>query len=173
MSRKYTPFNEHIIIRRNAEQETSESGLVYIPEEHRDKPQEGEVLAVGRGYVTKDGIIPLQVAEGDLVVFGRYSGNDVKMGGEMVCIIKEDELLASYEVTGEDELIQEPKPVKEQYVDQFRYEFLQATARSLRKEGYSLPGTTAALRDANEQCQPQLSDKELEEITDKVFSEDE
>lgn len=89
----YKPVHEHIIVRRKAPETTTEGGLI-IPDDNQEKPAEGEVLAVGSGYRTPQGIVPLEVKKGDYIVFGKYSGNDVRMNGEDVAIIKEDEILA-------------------------------------------------------------------------------
>jgi chaperonin GroES len=172
MGRKYVPVHEHIIVRRDHEEEMSPGGNLYIPEQNRDKPQEGEVLAVGSGYRTPQGLIPLEVKEGDRVVFGRYSGNDVKMGGEMVVILKEEELLATFTFTGEDEPIQEPALVINKKTGDERLPFLASLAAKYRAEGYSLPSTTASLRQDNEeQCEPPVPEAEVSQLVDAIFAE--
>jgi chaperonin GroES len=172
MGRKYTPVHEHIIVRRDNEEEMSPGGNIVIPEQNRDKPQEGEVLAVGSGYRTPQGIVPLEVKEGDRVVFGRYSGNDVKMGGEMVVILKEEELLATFTFTGEDEPIQEPVPIVTKKTGNERLSFLAGLGAKYRAEGYSLPSTTASLRQDNEeQCDPPLLMEEVEQLAEASFAE--
>jgi chaperonin GroES len=172
MGRKYVPVHEHIIVRRDHEEEMSPSGNLYIPEQNRDKPQEGEVLAVGSGYRTPQGITPLEVKEGDRVVFGRYSGNDVKMGGEMVVILKEEELLATFTFTGEDEPIQEPTPVIAKKTGDERLSLMATLGAKYRAEGYSLPSTTASLRQDNEeQCDPPLFEEEISKLAEAIFAE--
>jgi chaperonin GroES len=172
MGRKYVPVHEHIIVRRDHEEEMSPGGNLYIPEQNRDKPQEGEVLAVGSGYRTPQGLIPLEVKEGDRVVFGRYSGNDVKMGGEMVVILKEEELLATFTFTGDDEPIHESAPAVTKKIGDERLSFLAGLGAKYRAEGYSLPSTTASLRQDNEeQCDPPLFEEEVSKLAEAIFAE--
>jgi chaperonin GroES len=69
-------------------------GGLYIPDSAKEKPQEGEVVAVGKGKRLEDGkVVPLDVAVGDRILFGKYSGSDIKMDGEEYMIMREDEVL--------------------------------------------------------------------------------
>jgi chaperonin GroES len=75
------------------EEETTRGGIV-IPDTAKDKPQEGEVIAVGKGKVNEKGrLFPLDVKEGDRVLFGKFAGSEIKIAGEKLLIIREDEVL--------------------------------------------------------------------------------
>jgi chaperonin GroES len=90
---KIHPLHDRILAKRVAERTTSAGGLI-IPDSAKEKPQEGKVLAVGKGTVTEDGKkIPLDVKAGDRVLFGKYSGNEVTLDGEEYLIMKEDDVL--------------------------------------------------------------------------------
>ena len=87
------PLHDRIVVQRIEEGEVRRGGLI-IPDSAKEKPQEGKVLAVGTGTVTEDGKkIPLDVKEGDRVLFGKYSGNEVTLDGEEYLIMKEDDVL--------------------------------------------------------------------------------
>ena len=171
MARKYTPLHENIIVRRTSELEVSAGGI-YIPEQNRDKPSEGIILGVGSGYRTPAGIVPLEVKEGDLVAFGRYAGNDVKQNGEDVVILKEDELLATYTVEGEDEPIVAPKPAVVKVTGDDRLSLLAQKGAEEKANGFAQHATTATLRQINEeQCDPPLADIEIEVLTEEIFKD--
>ena len=88
------PLHDRIIVQRLDEGEQQIGGII-IPDSAREKPQQGKVLAVGDGKITEDGTrIPLDVRSGDLILFGKYSGQDIKLDGEEYLIVKEDEVLA-------------------------------------------------------------------------------
>ena len=90
---KLTPLHDRILVRRVEEAETTRGGII-IPETAKDKPQEGEVIAVGKGKVTEEGKVrPLDVKEGDRVLFGKYSGTEIKIDGEELLIMREEEVL--------------------------------------------------------------------------------
>ena len=94
MSMKLVPLHDRILVRRVEEAGTTRGGIV-IPETAKDKPQEGEVIAAGKGKVNEKGrLIPLDVKEGDRVLFGKYAGSEIKINGEELLIIREDEVLA-------------------------------------------------------------------------------
>jgi len=94
MAVNITPLHDRVLVQRLEEKETVKSGII-IPDSAKEKPQEGEVIAVGAGKVTDEGKrIPLDVKPGDRVLFGKYSGNDIKIDGEEYMILKEDEILA-------------------------------------------------------------------------------
>jgi chaperonin GroES len=83
-----------MVVRRIEEKETAKGGII-IPDTAKEKPQEGEVLAVGNGKILENGTkIPLDVKIGDKILFGKYSGTDIKIDGEDVLILREDEVLA-------------------------------------------------------------------------------
>jgi len=171
MARKYKPLHENIIVRRTSELEVSAGGI-YIPETNRDKPSEGVVLGVGSGYRTPAGLVPLEVQEGDLVAFGRYAGNDVKQNGEDVVILKEDELLATYTVDGEDEPIVAPKPAVVKVTGEARLALLAQEGAKEKVSGFAQHATTATLRGINEeQCDPPLTDAEIEQLTEEIFKD--
>ncbi len=94
---KLRPLQDRILIKRVAEKETVKGGII-IPDTAKEKPQEGEVVAVGNGKKTDDGkVIPLDVKPGDRVLFGKYSGNDIKIDEEEYLILREDEILGVLE----------------------------------------------------------------------------
>ena len=87
------PLHDRIVVRRIEEQESKVGGL-FIPDSAKEKPQQGEVIAVGNGKRTEDGkLIPLDVKAGDRILFGKYSGSDIKLDGEEYMIMREDEVL--------------------------------------------------------------------------------
>lgn len=88
------PLHDRIVVRRIEESETMRGGL-YIPDSAKEKPQQGEVLAVGAGRVDKSGkrVAP-EVKAGDRVLFGKYSGSEVKIDDQEALIMREDEILA-------------------------------------------------------------------------------
>jgi chaperonin GroES len=91
------PLYDRIVIRRIEEQETKVGGL-FIPDSAKEKPQEGEVVAVGKGKRMEDGkIVPLDVQAGDRILFGKYSGSEIRIDGEELLIMREDEVLGVLE----------------------------------------------------------------------------
>lgn len=88
-----TPLHDRVLVRRLEEKETVKGGII-IPDSAKEKPQEGEVIAVGNGRREKGVLIPLDVKPGDRILFGKYSGNDIKIDDEEYLILKEDEILA-------------------------------------------------------------------------------
>lgn len=94
---KLRPLHDRILIKRIEEKETVKGGII-IPDTAKEKPQEGEVVAVGGGKKTEEGkIIPLDVKAGDRVLFGKYSGNDIKIDDQEYLILREDEVLGVLE----------------------------------------------------------------------------
>ena len=96
---KIRPLHDRVVVRRIEEKETVQGGII-IPDTAKEKPQEGEILAVGQGKRLDDGkIYPLDVKVGDRVLFGKYSGSEipVKIEGEDVLIMREDEILGVVE----------------------------------------------------------------------------
>ena len=91
------PLYDRIVVKRIEEQETKVGGL-FIPDSAKEKPQEGEVVAVGNGKRGEDGkVIPLDVKAGDRILFGKYSGSDIKIDGTEYMIMREDEVLGVLE----------------------------------------------------------------------------
>src|SRR6266498_583314 len=90
---KIRPLYDRIVVKRVEEKEQMQGGL-YIPDTAKEKPQEGEVVAVGKGKRLEDGkVIPLDVQAGDRILFGKYSGSDIKLDGQEYLIMREDEVL--------------------------------------------------------------------------------
>ena len=88
------PLHDRVIVKRLDNERTTASGIV-IPESATEKPDQGEVLAVGTGKRTEDGkVLPMDVKVGDKVLFGKYAGQTVKVDGDEVLVIREDEILA-------------------------------------------------------------------------------
>jgi len=91
------PLHDRIVVRRIEQKETLQGGL-YIPDSAKEKPQEGEVVAVGKGKRLEDGkVVALDVKAGDRILFGKYSGSDIKIDGEEYLIMREDEVLGVLE----------------------------------------------------------------------------
>jgi chaperonin GroES len=91
------PLHDRIVVRRVEEKETQKGGII-IPDSAKEKPQEGEVVAVGKGKRNDDGkLLALDVKIGDHILFGKYSGNDIKIDGEELLIMREDEVLGVLE----------------------------------------------------------------------------
>ena len=94
------PLEDRIVVKPSEEEQTTVSGIV-IPDTAKEKPQEGEVIAVGDGKRKDDGTrIPLDVQAGDRVLFGKYSGSEIKVDGEEYLIMREDEILGIIERAG-------------------------------------------------------------------------
>ena len=90
---KLTPLHDRILVRRLDEAETVRGGII-IPDTAKEKPQEGEVIAVGAGKKNDKGERqPVDVKEGDRILFGKYAGNEIKIDGEELLIIREEEVL--------------------------------------------------------------------------------
>ncbi len=91
------PLYDRIVVKRIEAQEVMQGGL-YIPDSAKEKPQEGEVVAVGKGKRLEDGkVIALDVQVGDRILFGKYSGSDIKLDGVEYMIMREDEVLGILE----------------------------------------------------------------------------
>lgn len=90
---KFRPLHDRIVVKRITAEEKSAGGII-IPDTAKEKPQQGKVIAVGKGKVEKDGkVTPLDVKEGDTILFGKYSGQEIKMDGEEYLIMREEEIL--------------------------------------------------------------------------------
>jgi len=93
MSVKLTPLHDRILVRRIEEGETVRGGII-IPDSAKEKPQEGVVIAAGKGKTNEKGeTFPLAVREGDRILFGKYAGNEIKLDGEELLIMREEEVL--------------------------------------------------------------------------------
>jgi chaperonin GroES len=89
----FTPLHDRILVRRVEETETVRGGII-IPDSAKEKPQEGEVISVGKGKSNDEGkVFPLDVKAGDRVLFGKYSGTEIKIDGEEFLIMREEEVL--------------------------------------------------------------------------------
>ena len=94
---KIRPLGDRILLKRIEEEQKSKGGIL-IPDTAREKPQEGKVVAVGKGKLLEDGkLVPLEVKKGDRVLFGKYSGSEVKLVGEEHLIVREDDILGVME----------------------------------------------------------------------------
>src|SRR5712675_434743 len=93
MATKFTPLHDRILVRRVEEEGTTRGGII-IPDSAKDKPQEGEVISAGNGKISEEGKVrPLDVKEGDRILFGKYSGTEIKLDGEDFIIMREEEVL--------------------------------------------------------------------------------
>jgi chaperonin GroES len=91
------PLYDRIVVKRIEEKESVQGGII-IPDSAKEKPQEGEVVAVGKGKRLEDGkVIPLDVKVGDRILFGKYSGNEIKLDNDEFLIMREDEVLGVLE----------------------------------------------------------------------------
>ena len=91
---KVRPLHDRLIVERVEEKETVKGGII-IPDTAKEKPQQGKVIAAGNGKTKDDGKrLPLDVKAGDLILFGKYSGQEIKLDGEEYLIMREDEVLA-------------------------------------------------------------------------------
>jgi chaperonin GroES len=94
---KIRPLHDRVIIRRLEEERTSPGGIV-IPDTATEKPIRGKVIAVGSGRITEKGEVrPLDIKKGDTVLFGKYSGTEVKVDGEELVVMREDDIMAVIE----------------------------------------------------------------------------
>jgi chaperonin GroES len=95
--KKIRPLYDRIVVQRVEEKETVRGGII-IPDSAKEKPQEGKVIAAGKGKMLEDGkVIPLDVQVGQRILFGKYSGNDIKLDGEEYLLMREDEVLGILE----------------------------------------------------------------------------
>jgi len=94
---KIRPLQDRVIVKRLEEEEKTKGGII-IPDTAKEKPQEGKVIAVGKGKLTDEGkVIPLDVKVGDRILFGKYAGTEVKIEGEEHLIMREDDILGIIE----------------------------------------------------------------------------
>ena len=101
MATTITPLHDRVIIKRLDESSEKTAGGLFIPDSAKEKPQEGEVIAAGAGKYKEDGSRQtLDVKKGDRVLFGKYSGSEIKLDGEEFLIMREDEILGIIERAG-------------------------------------------------------------------------
>jgi len=93
MAVNVTPLHDRVLVKRIEEKETVKGGII-IPDTAKEKPQEGEVIAAGPGRYEKGERVPLDVKAGDRILFGKYSGSDIKIDDEEFLILREEEILA-------------------------------------------------------------------------------
>jgi chaperonin GroES len=94
MSVQIAPLHDRVLVRRLEEKETAKGGII-IPDTAKEKPQEGEVIAVGAGKIEKGKRVPLDVKAGDRILFGKYTGNDITLEGQEYLILREEDILAT------------------------------------------------------------------------------
>jgi chaperonin GroES len=93
---KIRPLGERLVVKRSVEEEKTAGGII-IPDTAKEKPLEGTVVAVGSGTTLKNGkVVPLEVKEGDRVLFGKYAGTEIKVEGQELVLLREEDLLAVY-----------------------------------------------------------------------------
>jgi chaperonin GroES len=98
MATKIRPLADRLIVKRLEEQEQKSAGGIIIPDTAKEKPQEGKVIAVGKGRVNDEGkVLPLDVKAGDRILFGKYSGSEIKIDGEEHLILREEDVLGIVE----------------------------------------------------------------------------
>ncbi len=98
---RFRPLHDRVLVRRIEEEEKTKGGII-IPDTAKEKPQQGEVIAVGPGARTEDGkLIPMDVKVGDKILFGKWAGTEVKLEGEEYLILKESDILGVLEETEE------------------------------------------------------------------------
>ena len=90
-----TPLRDRVLVRRFEEKESAKGGII-IPDTAKEKPQEGEVMAVGAGKIEKGKRVPLDVKVGDRILFGKYTGNDITIDDQEYLILREEEILAKF-----------------------------------------------------------------------------
>jgi chaperonin GroES len=88
-----TPLHDRVLVRRLEEKETAKGGII-IPDTAKEKPHEGEVIAIGAGKIEKGKRVPLDVKVGDRILFGKYTGNDILVDDQEYLILREEEILA-------------------------------------------------------------------------------
>ena len=93
MTINITPLHDRVLVRRLEEKDAAKGGII-IPDSAKEKPQEGEVVAVGAGKLEKGHRVPLDVKAGDRILFGKYSGNEIKIDDQEYLIFREEDILA-------------------------------------------------------------------------------
>jgi chaperonin GroES len=98
MTVNITPLHDRVLVRRLEQTETAKGGII-IPDTAKEKPQEGEVIAVGAGKLEKGHRVPLDVKAGDRILFGKYTGSEIKIDGQEYLILREEEILVKVGAT--------------------------------------------------------------------------
>jgi len=94
---KIRPLGDHVVVKRMKEEEKSKGGII-IPDTAKEKPQEGEIVAAGKGKVSDDGkVLPMDVKAGDRILYGKYSGTEIKIDGDDYLIMHQDDILGILE----------------------------------------------------------------------------
>jgi chaperonin GroES len=93
---KIKPLGDRVLVRPLQKEETTRGGIV-LPDSAKEKPQEGEIIAIGKGKWVNDKFIPLDVKVGDKVIYSKYGGDEIKIDGEEVKLLREDDILAVFE----------------------------------------------------------------------------
>ena len=94
---KIRPLHDRVIVRRKEEERTSPGGIV-LPDNAKEKPVQGEILAVGKGKILENGTVrPMDLKVGDRVLFGKYSGSEVKLDGEELLVMREEDIMGVLE----------------------------------------------------------------------------
>jgi chaperonin GroES len=94
---KFRPLHDRILVERVESEEVTKGGII-LPDTAKEKPQQGKVIAVGSGKKTEEGkLIPLEIKAGDMILFGKYSGSEIKVEGTEYLIMKEDDVLGIVE----------------------------------------------------------------------------
>src|ERR1700738_4929052 len=93
MTVNIAPLHDRVLVRRLEEKETAKGGII-IPDTAKEKPQEGEVMAIGAGKIEKGHRVPLDVKVGDRILFGKFTGNDINIDDQEFLILREEEILA-------------------------------------------------------------------------------
>ena len=94
---KVRPLHDRLLVKRTAEDETTKGGII-IPDSAKEKPIEGKVIAAGNGKILESGeVLPLDVKKGDRILFGKYSGTEVKVEGEDLLVMREEDIMAVIE----------------------------------------------------------------------------
>ena len=96
MALKIRPLHDRVIVKRIEEEEKTKGGII-IPDTAKEKPQEGRVIAVGPGKRDDGKLVPMDVKEGDKILFGKYSGSEIKLNGEEHLIMREEDILGIIE----------------------------------------------------------------------------
>ena len=97
MAARVRPLHDRVIVKRIEEEEKTSGGII-IPDTAKEKPQQGKIVAVGKGKVNDDGkLTPMDVKVGDRILFGKYSGSEIKLDGDELLIMREDDILGVLE----------------------------------------------------------------------------
>ena len=98
MAKKVRPLHDRLIVQRLEDDEEQQVGGIIIPDTAKEKPQQGKVVAVGKGKIREDGgVQPMDVKDGDTILFGKYSGTEVKLDGEELLVMREEDIMAVVE----------------------------------------------------------------------------